>query len=308
MPVIEEAPVTFVLEPTERLSTDIKRIAGGQLDHAVASLLDPDVDDATAVHEARKSLKKVRAILRLIADEIDEDAYRSDTAAFRGIGVDLSPVRDAAVALETFDRYCEPQLDPEDSLRLRAVLVAARGGAFVGMTLRERTAARIRLERWRIDEWAIDRRDARAIVRGLRRAFKKVRSAYAAVLEDHSDESLHEWRKKVKVVWYHSRLLRARDADGPHRDVVELSQLSELLGLDRDLALVRSTLHESGLDDAVSRIVLMHIDDIRSELQSQSKSLGARLFEQRPKDYVARLLARFGVPSRDALETSTPRS
>ena len=51
-----------------------------------------------AVHETRKSIKKVRALMRLVRTEPGE-SYTAENAALRGTGRRISEIRDAAALI-----------------------------------------------------------------------------------------------------------------------------------------------------------------------------------------------------------------
>ena len=53
------------------------------------------------MHEARKDMKKLRALLRLARGELGEDTFRRENACFRDAGRELAGVRDADVMLDT---------------------------------------------------------------------------------------------------------------------------------------------------------------------------------------------------------------
>ena len=61
-------------------------------------------DHAVAVHETRKALKRLRALLRLIRPAIGDDAFRHENAQLRDIGLSLSGARDRHVLLETVNK------------------------------------------------------------------------------------------------------------------------------------------------------------------------------------------------------------
>src|SRR5436305_678744 len=56
-----------------------------------------------AIHEARNSIKKTRALLRLIRNSIGE-TYQSENARLRDIARRLSAFRDAFAMIKTFDK------------------------------------------------------------------------------------------------------------------------------------------------------------------------------------------------------------
>ncbi len=82
----------------------IRRIARGQLDQAEAELKNaPKRKLAAAVHDTRKSLKRLRATVRLGRDALGEETYKRENQAFRDTGRRLAGVRDASVLIETLD-------------------------------------------------------------------------------------------------------------------------------------------------------------------------------------------------------------
>src|SRR5215213_8839083 len=61
----EDDPRRFALREDEPLREGIERIAVGRLDNSIEGLAgEGDADSATAIHEARKSIKRLRALLR----------------------------------------------------------------------------------------------------------------------------------------------------------------------------------------------------------------------------------------------------
>ena len=60
-----------------------------------------------AVHEARKSFKKVRALLRLVRPVIPAQHYRQENTACRDAARPLTEVRDAKVLIETLDQLAQ---------------------------------------------------------------------------------------------------------------------------------------------------------------------------------------------------------
>jgi CHAD domain-containing protein len=98
----------FRLDRDETIPDGIRRVARGQLDQAHAELSQsPKRELATAVHDARKGLKRLRATVRLARGAMGEEIYRRENAAFRDNGRRLSGVRDASVLIETLDELEE---------------------------------------------------------------------------------------------------------------------------------------------------------------------------------------------------------
>src|SRR5436190_15203214 len=93
---------SFRIVPGEPVPDEVRRVAVGRIDHALDELRgDSDSSRAEAVHEARKDMKKLRALLRLVRGELGEELYVHENTVFRDTGRQLSGVRDADVMIHT---------------------------------------------------------------------------------------------------------------------------------------------------------------------------------------------------------------
>jgi len=245
--------MAYKLEHSEGLASGIRRIVAEELDGAIAQLEgrgEPDPDKA--VHEARKSLKKTRSALRLAREDIGTAVRRRENDAMRDAARRLSGVRDAQVQLETLSKVAgDPQasVPAEAVTRLRRVLEARREelrAAQAGGGEAAEVAEELREVRARVDEWSLGDESFRAAAEGLRRIYRQGRRAMDAALERGDDDSWHEWRKKVKDLWYAARILKPvapRQLAGLEG---EADELSDLLGDHNDLAVLAETLREHG--------------------------------------------------------------
>lgn len=90
--------MAFYLRDRESVAVRFKRIANEQAKKALFQVtVVIQQDPSEAVHDARKRFKKIRALLRLVRDQLGEDVYQSENACFRALGRRLSDVRDAQV-------------------------------------------------------------------------------------------------------------------------------------------------------------------------------------------------------------------
>ena len=266
----------------EAVPEGLRRIAGGRIDHALDELGGKtDSSHEDAVHEARKDMKKLRAVLRLARDELGDEVYRRENEGFRDAARKLSGVRDADVMLGTLKSLdgSFPQL--RDSLKEH------RRNARRGDTADEVIATLVDA-RERVEEWPLERDGFEALEGGLRRIYRRGRRAWQAVEEEPTTENLHEWRKREKDLWYHLTLLREAWPPLLKPTADEAHELSDRLGDDHDLAVLLEWAHRhaagdvlEGFDEAVERR--------REALQGEALDLGRRLYAERPRAFVARL-------------------
>jgi CHAD domain-containing protein len=134
--------------------------------------------------------------------------------------------------------------------------------------------------RARVDGWPLERDGFDAFEDGLRRIYRRGRRDWRAALEDPSTENLHEWRKRVKDLWYSYSLLQEawKPVMGALAD--EAHALSDRLGDDHDLA-VLSDFGAEPLEELIATR--------RRELQEEAFAYGARLYADKPGAYVRRI-------------------
>jgi len=288
------------LKPDAPVAKNIRRIVRKQIDKALDGLtgLSGAAPDEI-VHDARKRFKRVRAVLRLARVGLGRKLYERENARFRDAGRPLSEVRDAGVLVEAFDQLLErygSSVRPEaaDAIRsalsdrkqdvLRRVLHEEKALAVVTTTVQE---ARASVKRWDIrgDDWAI-------LKRGLRDVYRKGRRAFVTASDDPTDETLHEWRKRVKDLWYVLEVLHDVRPGFTEERGEQAHKLADALGDDHDLAVLRQLLLEpdEGIGDrATAEAIQPLIDRRRSELQRDAFASGPGIFAERPQDFVARL-------------------
>ena len=92
--------MAFRFKLNEPVEKGFRRIGLEQIERAERQLSASESLEV-ATHETRKSLKRVRALLRLARPGLGDTVYRAENARFRDIGALLSSARDSDVLLET---------------------------------------------------------------------------------------------------------------------------------------------------------------------------------------------------------------
>jgi CHAD domain-containing protein len=293
----------FRLGEGERVPEGVGRIARGQLDMSIERLEgDTDEDFGTAVHETRKSLKRLRAIVRLARDELGDEAYRRENVAFRDAGRRLGGARDSQVLLETLDALTDripDEAPPKRFERFKRTLVGQHGAA--QRRLHERAAVaevlgELRQARKRVGDWHFEREGLDSLAPGFQRIYRRGRRAYRTARQEPSTENLHELRKRAKYLWYAAQIVRGA-APKMKRIARRAHELSDLIGEDHDLALLIERAYERGdrfPDETAASELAALVERRRAELQREALELGQGLFGKKPRK-VARPLERSGA-------------
>jgi CHAD domain-containing protein len=281
----------YRLEADESVPKELRRIVREEIESSGEYLAGKKAGGPDeAIHEARKSLKKIRAVLRLVQPEIGA-IYDKENTALGTIAADLSEIRDAAAILETFDTL--PGAEEFGPVRHALVERKKRTDASKDRdaVIQEAVLALRKLEK-RIKTWPLKTSGFAALAPGLELRYRRGRRAMKAAAAEQTPEYFHEWRKRVKDHWYHIRLLESLWTDEMQAREKSLKELETWLGDDHNLFVMRSlisgepaTFGEPAMLDAL----LDAIEKRQNELRSNSLSLGARLYDDKPKAFVRRI-------------------
>jgi CHAD domain-containing protein len=286
----------------EPVAPGIKRVVTARVDDAVAHLRgQAGADPAERVHEARKDIKKIRSALRLVRDALGDEVWRLENDHYRDCARTLSGFRDAEILVEALDGLPERFGDGARGRfdRLRQELNRENRAAHEdGSVERAMATAVAELEagRSRIDALPVDGDGWELIGSGLRRSYRRGRKRLRGVEEEVSVTNLHELRKRVKDLWYQVRLIRDADRDLLEPLADHAHDLSDHLGDDHDLALLREQAERRAAafaEPGDQRHLLEQIDQRRGELQFAALSLGRRIYDEKPKRFTKRLERRW---------------
>jgi CHAD domain-containing protein len=263
----------FRLTKEESFSDGIRRIVLEQLNKAADQLSNPKKVDR-GVHEARRAIKKVRGVLRLIQPQM-HSAYEAENGQLRTLGRGLSDLRDTAVLLEVFD-----SLAPQRGKRFEAIRqgLSMKHTADVPKIFRE-TVTELRSIARRVDDWPVPKDIDAVMDAGFEDTYQRGRKALDAALENATPENLHRFRKRVKEHRFHLSLLSISDDET--KRLKDLRQLEVLLGDDHNLSVLRDRLDQNpALYGDPMDVSAFHALLTRKQRQIQTRALplGRRLY------------------------------
>ena len=289
----------YRLKKGEGARKGIRRIALGRLDHALEQLsCAGDGELPAAIHGARKDLKKLRAVLRLVRVSIGEATYRAENERYREAGRMLSTARDAEVKLQTLslleERY-EGELPA--IARFRSQLHTERRERKADM---DAAVTAIESGRPAIENLRMKRRGWKLVEPGLSRSYRAGREAMRSAKADSKPENVHEWRKRSKDLWYHLRIVQRAWPELIGETSNRAHVLADLLGDYHDLSVLaedatqRSFLSETPEQRA---ILFALIRKRQEELLKSAFALGKRLYAEKPKAFSRRYAAYWRAPA-----------
>ena len=303
-------PVRFRLEIGERepLSLALYRVCLAEIDHALGIGL-----QAGDIAFGRKAMKRLRAMLRMVRDEIGEQIFRAENVVLRDTARVLSPVRTAHVLCDlarglTADLGSElPQAAGEHLIRSLDDLSREQSAAVLDdpqtMTdvVTTLLATRSRYESWPVVDTDLTTLGAprhripnmfATIEPGIRRTYRRGRKGMAVARSSPTVHTFHEWRKRAKYLRFHLESLHLLWPEVVGGTAEALDTLGETLGDEHDLAELGHTImaHPSFVpDDRGRRILLVEIARRRLDLQSVALRIGATVYHEKPRAFTARL-------------------
>ena len=214
--------MSYRLRTDEPIASGIRRIAREQLEGALCR--DRPVTagkEAAAVHATRKHIKKNRALLRLIREEIGQEIFEEENRKFAGRGARFLGSRDARVQLQLLEKL-RRQAHLDSAAFSKNQLGAGEGN---GDTCRSASARATRGEKQLCSRSAIGSKAGRWMILGwtifVARCDVRIGAAeklVAALARKRPPENFHAWRRRVKEVWYQARLSAMSQSDCDVRD------------------------------------------------------------------------------------------
>ena len=283
------ALVSYRFERGEPVPEAIKRLAKEQVEGAVESLGSSGNRDES-IHDARKRVKKTRALLRLVREELG-DAYTAENIRLRDAARGLSEFRDAAAVIQTFDSVREKYRDefekrPLDSIRQGLLLRKQRAERKANFkeTL-ARISAVLSSGARQAGKWPLTTDGFAAVAPGFQQALRRGRKAMHEAHAQPAPASFHLWRKRVKDHWYHIRLLEDLWPDVMGGYEKALKQLEDWLGSDHNLAVLHDKVAAEpdfyGSSEDIEKLVELTAK-YQKELRGCAMNLGARVYMETP--------------------------
>jgi CHAD domain-containing protein len=238
--------MAYRLKLKEPLVKGVRRIASEQLANAAARL-QSDADTETSVHEARKCLKRTRALLRLVRPGLGEARFRELNQRLRDVARALSAARDRDVVRRLLTQIADGKPSQARAAQrflaaLDATSTAAPEPAQAGRDIAE-AAREIEAVQRGLDDIGLDPPGIDTIVAGLTKCHRSGRKALERALEHPEDEeALHDLRKSAQAYWRQMILMQHAWPEACLARAGAAKVVADLLGQDHDVALLESVL------------------------------------------------------------------
>lgn len=244
---------------------------------------------ASAIHNVRKEIKKVHAILRLVKQEIPRRDYVKMVKVLRKTSSRLAPSRDARVMLREFLKLVQKSAG-KFPVTHEALLKHCRSET--RKFRKEKSSALtdrcLRKANRRVGCLKISAKGWALIESGLRRSYHRGQEKFKLANREPASENFHDWRKSVKDLWHHLQMICPKRPTDIRAFTDDLALLAEQLGEEHDLYLLSQFVKENS--STVEGRALNHLIEARQKkLRVASLKLGAIVFREPPTVVCRRL-------------------
>lgn len=294
--------MSATLEPTKKLTLSPDQplrqatidAFGATLSYAVQMAHSATKDPVHAVHEYRKSIRRARAVLKLLRGELGQD-YKELNGQLRDLVQRTSQLRDLDVLAKTLEGLEAPK-KPKQARDRDAVLAlieaerAKRQALDVPALLLEH-ADTLQTMRFDLTQAMPDEYTWEGLSQGLAATYKRARRALGAAKHSREDEDIHDFRKRVKELRYQLELLSSRLEHAHIQDLqTRMGELAEGLGQVTDLLVLRDFVRAKRralkkdprrllehLDDAIERGFERCLDEFEEHFKQGAKTFSRSL-------------------------------
>lgn len=270
----------------ETLGAGTRRVAREIIDKTVACLGDARLPMELRTHEARKAVKRLRALMRLVGPQLkSERLFRSLDLSLKKTGKLLAEGRDSDVLGKTLAEVAQEGKAAVKTAPapLDASAIAARQRAFHEVI--ERLAGicgdigMLRLEGNRLED----------MKPGYLETYRTSRKRMKKALHTRSASQLHRWREMVKYHSYHTNLLTNLDSGGLDERREESRALGEILGRHHDLTMVEAYVDAVAKKRKTKTLVGVPVNKLKRRIkrtqrkaEHEAENLGRALFGEKP--------------------------
>ena len=259
------------------------------------ALTDPELSDPETVHEVRKALKRWRALMRLLARPLGEQADQMRSEA-RELMRAIAGARDAQSALDALNdlRKVDLPISATSIETIRARLTKMRDAAEAKSftkAMRDRLSRFLDYATLSLERWPLKAIDFDIVTDGLTSTYRRARQLVPDTWSDSEAEHLHDLRRRVVE---HRHQMDIIEPLWPRLGKVwaeEAQRLRNQLGSCQDLAVLSElTAPHQPLAPWRSRLAPLISARRDAHLKSAAR-LAGRLFAEKPKAFRRRIAA-----------------
>jgi CHAD domain-containing protein len=289
----------------ESVRDGLARISGEMIERARTRIERPGKNRAEDLHQVRVTIKRLRALLRLVRPVISEAFCDRENRRLKAMADRLAYFRDTTVSRQTLATLAGSIAHKRSEGAFNLVLArfvdhGPEPGQF--RIQRERTlrhaGTTLAAAKQSFENMLIPAEDWQALGPGLQQVYGRVRNRMLRALTYQTPEAFHDWRKQVKFLYYQLQMLEGISPRRLETMVRRLRELEDRLGEDHDLAVLERLLCDGREQFGGKRpvkCVLACLVRQSKKLRKETAAMGKELFREKPRKFVDKLGKRWTV-------------
>lgn len=242
------------------------------------------------VHGARKTLKRLRALLDLTAMGLDRKVLAKKRNEIREVKHRLAGLRDSQAAVEAATFMAGRSAEAEEARIFAELAETLRAKLATGQDGSHAPAGDATLAK--LSQPIQPQLKPKALLAASVKGYARAHAAMLDAIDSDTDDAWHDWRKHVQRHWRQTQMLSQLWPEEAQARAKLAASLSETLGLHHDLCLLRDAIHEAAPAFADARDVRRAQSAAERERGSLIKKAvrdGRRLFAEAPDDFHRRM-------------------
>jgi CHAD domain-containing protein len=267
-------------------------MADQELDFAMSRLASSGLDTQASVHQCRKAIKRLRALIRIADVNAGVQRCPVDRRLRKAARI-LAPTRDASELARTIHQLLlvHPNLDSQKDIEESLVVPVDADGA-IGNALARLDKVRSRLPAVFAagDAWFFAR-----VAAGIEATYTAAAADMQRLSKRHSDKHAHAWRKDVQCLSSQLQIIEVLRPGFRVESMHRISELADALGKHNDLAVLRAELkaRRRKLPKKTRAALLEAAKAQQKTLREHAFAIGADLFSQSPDAFRRSLLSEY---------------
>lgn len=284
------------LNPEEIPAEGLRRILSEELQYAIRQVCRPGEEIHQAVHELRKTSKRIRAILKLTEPDVGYYLCRKEIARYRDIARHVAALRSLYVSIETI-RKIRPKLPKklagEPLEKTEAILRGqyenllkkkTEDKDFLDSVHKELTQAYHQLQ-----TFPALHNDLTIQEKAVRNCFRKGRKCWRKVARKANSANIHELRKQIKQLQFQLQVLYPLMPEKLQKYLTQLQKLARLSGDEHDLYELSLLIRKHLKDEPYKKELLFSISRLMLKFRKQLLPAARKFYSIKSKKFIAGL-------------------
>lgn len=299
---IRQAPAKWTPgnEPALRLGElpgeGLRRILSEELQYALKQAARPREEMHQAVHELRKTLKRIRAVFRLIEPDVGYYICRREIYRYRDIARNVSSLRSLYVCLEMIKKIrpvLSKKLAGEPLDKTEAILREQYENLLKKKTEGKDVLEMVRQElieaNHQINALPPLHNDITLHEKAVRNCFRKGRKIWRKVARKANSSNIHELRKQIKLLQFQLQVLYPLLPEKLQKPLAQLQKLARLSGDEHDLYELSLMIKKYLKDEPYKKELLFGISRLMLKYRKQLLPAARKFYSIKSKKFIAEL-------------------